>query len=69
MRQSMCILGSLVFAVSAMAVFGADRKIMSPLRTKPGGNHSKGVLVDGTLYTSGHAVGPENIEVTATATK
>ena len=33
--------------------FGTDKKIISPPGTKPDGNYSQGVLVDGTLYISG----------------
>jgi len=51
-RQSMFIVGSLV-VVCAVAVFGADRKIILPPGTKPGGNYSQGILIDGTLYISG----------------
>jgi 2-iminobutanoate/2-iminopropanoate deaminase len=32
---------------------GADRKIVSPPHSKPGGNYSQGILIDGTLYISG----------------
>jgi 2-iminobutanoate/2-iminopropanoate deaminase len=35
--------------------FGADRQIIRPPGTKPGGNFSQGILVDGTLYVSGQA--------------
>ena len=34
-------------------MFGADKRIISPPGTKPGGNYSQGILVDGTLYISG----------------
>lgn len=37
----------------AVAAVGADKKIISPPGTKPGGNYSQGILVDGTLYISG----------------
>ena len=30
-----------------------DKKIISSPGTKPGGNYSQGILVDGTLYVSG----------------
>jgi 2-iminobutanoate/2-iminopropanoate deaminase len=33
--------------------FGADKRIISPPDTKPGGNYSQGILIDGTLYVSG----------------
>ena len=35
--------------------FGAEKKIIAPPGTKPGGNYSQGILVDGTLYVSGQA--------------
>jgi enamine deaminase RidA (YjgF/YER057c/UK114 family) len=34
-------------------MFGADKRIISPPGTTPGGNYSQGILVDGTLYISG----------------
>jgi len=34
---------------------GAEKKIVRPEGTKPGGNFSQGILVDGTLYISGQA--------------
>jgi hypothetical protein len=37
----------------ARLMFGADKRIISPPGTKPGGNYSQGILVDGTLYISG----------------
>ena len=37
----------------AGAAFGADKKIIAPPGTKPGGNYSQGILADGTLYISG----------------
>ena len=33
--------------------FSAEKKIIVPPGTKPGGNYSQGVMVDGTLYISG----------------
>ena len=35
------------------SALGADKKIVSPPGTKPGGNYSQGILIDGTLYISG----------------
>ena len=52
MLQSKFIVGSLV-VVCAVALSGADRKIISPPGTKPGGNYSQGILIDGALYISG----------------
>jgi 2-iminobutanoate/2-iminopropanoate deaminase len=40
---------------SAGSVFGVDKTIVSPPGSKPGGNYSQGILVDGTLYVSGQA--------------
>jgi 2-iminobutanoate/2-iminopropanoate deaminase len=40
---------------SAGFVFGADKTIITPPGSKPGGNYSQGILVDGTLYVSGQA--------------
>jgi 2-iminobutanoate/2-iminopropanoate deaminase len=51
-RQSTVIIALLAF-FCAVAAFGADKKIISPPGTKPGGNYSQGILVDGTLYISG----------------
>ena len=42
---------SVLFGAGVAA--GADKKIISPPGTKPDGNYSQGVLVDGTLYISG----------------
>jgi 2-iminobutanoate/2-iminopropanoate deaminase len=39
--------------VFAAPVFGADKKVIVPPGTKPGGNYSQGILIDGTLYVSG----------------
>ena len=36
----------------------ADKQIVNPEGTKPGGSYSQGILVDGTLYVSGQ--GGEN---------
>jgi len=33
--------------------FGADKRIISPPGTKPGGNYSQGIIIDDTLYVSG----------------
>ena len=43
---------ALLFAAPA---FAADRKIIVPPGTKPGGNYSQGILIEGTLYISGQA--------------
>ena len=52
MRQSKIVVALLVL-LSAGIAFGVDKKIISPAATKPGGNYSQGILVDGTLYISG----------------
>jgi 2-iminobutanoate/2-iminopropanoate deaminase len=49
----------LAFIIALLALFcaeaasGADKTIVSPPGTKPGGNYSQGILTDGTLYISG----------------
>jgi 2-iminobutanoate/2-iminopropanoate deaminase len=52
MRQSI-VCASLLALFCAGGAFGADKKIVSPPHTKPGGNYSQGILIDGTLYISG----------------
>jgi 2-iminobutanoate/2-iminopropanoate deaminase len=37
----------------AALALGAEKQIVRPPGTKPGGNYSPGILVDGTLYVSG----------------
>jgi 2-iminobutanoate/2-iminopropanoate deaminase len=39
--------------VCASIAAAADKKIVRPAGTKPGGDYSPGILVDGTLYVSG----------------
>ncbi len=50
---------NLTIAVMALLLaapaFAADRKIIVPPGTKPGGNYSQGILIEGTLYISGQA--------------
>jgi 2-iminobutanoate/2-iminopropanoate deaminase len=43
---------SLVVLLCGLAL-GAEKQIVRPPGTKPGGNYSPGILVDGTLYVSG----------------
>jgi enamine deaminase RidA (YjgF/YER057c/UK114 family) len=43
----------LLAVVCAIVAVAADKKIISPPGTKPGGNYSQGILTDGTLYVSG----------------
>ena len=52
MRQSRVEFAFLVFVIAGVA-FGAGREVIFPPGTKPGGNYSQGILVDGTLYVSG----------------
>jgi len=42
-----------VVVLCAGLAFGAEKQIVRPPGTKPGGNYSPGILVDGTLYVSG----------------
>ena len=42
-----------VLFVSCAAIVIAQGQIIRPPGTKPGGNYSPGILVDGTLYISG----------------
>jgi 2-iminobutanoate/2-iminopropanoate deaminase len=42
-----------VVLVSAGLAAAAEKRIVRPAGTKPGGNYSPGILVDGTLYVSG----------------
>jgi hypothetical protein len=37
----------------AGGALGADKKIISPPHSKPGGNYSQGILIDGARYISG----------------
>jgi 2-iminobutanoate/2-iminopropanoate deaminase len=52
-RATVLIVLAVLFC--AGVAFSADKKIISPPGTKPGGNYSQGILVDGTLYISGQA--------------
>jgi 2-iminobutanoate/2-iminopropanoate deaminase len=52
MRRSKVAISLIVLVCAALA-FGAEKKIISPPGTKPGGNYSQGILADGTLYISG----------------
>jgi len=45
----------LLFFCLSFFAFGADKKVILPPGTQPGGNYSPGILVDGTLYISGQA--------------
>ena len=52
MRKSIATI-VLLNLLSAGLAFGADKKIIMPPGSKPGGNYSPGILIDGTLYISG----------------
>jgi enamine deaminase RidA (YjgF/YER057c/UK114 family) len=52
MRRSRVVIAFLVLFCAGVA-FGADKKIISPPGTKPGGNYSQGILIDDTNYISG----------------
>jgi 2-iminobutanoate/2-iminopropanoate deaminase len=41
--------------LAAGSVFAAQKQIIRPQGTAPGGNYSPGILIDGTLYISGQA--------------
>ena len=45
----------MLVAVCAGFAFAAEKQIIRPSGTEPGGNYSPGILVDGTLYISGQA--------------
>lgn len=47
--------GASLIVFSAGLALGAEKQIIRPPGTKPGGNYSPGILVDGTLYISGQA--------------
>ena len=47
------VCASLLALFCAGGALGADKKMVSPHHTKPGGNYSQGILIDGTLYISG----------------
>lgn len=46
-----CIVAFIV--LSASLALAAEKQIIRPPGTNPGGNYSPGILVDGTLYISG----------------
>jgi len=47
------IVAALTLALLCAGLASADKRIVRPPGTKPGGNYSPGILVDGTLYVSG----------------
>jgi 2-iminobutanoate/2-iminopropanoate deaminase len=52
MRPSIFFIPLLAFFCAGGAL-GADKKIISPPHSKPAGNYSQGILIDGALYISG----------------
>src|SRR6476661_8579543 len=46
-------------------VLAAQKQIIRPQGTAPGGNFSQGILIDGTLYVSGQAGEDENGKIPA----
>ncbi len=52
MHTSKWTIAVLVIFLAAPA-FAADKKIIMPPGSKPGGNYSQGIRLDGTLYISG----------------
>jgi 2-iminobutanoate/2-iminopropanoate deaminase len=48
------VVAVLVFVLAGAGLApAAEKRIMQPAGTKPGGNYSPGILADGTLYVSG----------------
>jgi len=54
MTKSILTTMTLVFLCAALAL-AADKQIVRPEGSKPGGNYSPGILVNDTLYISGQA--------------
>jgi 2-iminobutanoate/2-iminopropanoate deaminase len=52
MPQSKVAIAFLVLVFAGIAL-GADKEIIAPPGTKPSGNYSQDILIDGTLYISG----------------
>ena len=59
-------LASVVIACLSTASFAAEKRIIKPAGTKPGGNFSQGILIDGTLYVSGQAGEDKDGKIPAT---
>jgi 2-iminobutanoate/2-iminopropanoate deaminase len=53
-------------ALCAGVALGAEKQIVRPPGTKPGGNYSPGILVDGTLYVSGQGGEDKDGKIPAT---
>jgi len=59
-------LAALVLAMlTAGTAFAAQKQIIRPPGTTPGGNFSPGILIDGTLYISGQAGEDKNGKIPA----
>jgi 2-iminobutanoate/2-iminopropanoate deaminase len=57
---------ALLFATMATAsAFAAQKQIVRPSGTAPGGNFSPGILIEGTLYISGQAGEDKNGKIPA----
>ncbi len=57
---------ALLFAVMAAgSAFAAQKQIVRPAGTAPGGNFSPGILIEGTLYISGQAGEDKNGKIPA----
>jgi 2-iminobutanoate/2-iminopropanoate deaminase len=54
----------IAFLVLGVAL-GFDKKIVSPLGTRPGSNPSQDILIDGTLYISGQGGEDANGKITS----
>jgi 2-iminobutanoate/2-iminopropanoate deaminase len=50
-----CVAAVALATLAAGSVFAAQKQIIRPQGTAPGGNYSAGILLDGTLYISGQA--------------
>ena len=51
--------------LAAASTFAAQKQIVRPSGTAPGGNFSPGILIDGTLYISGQAGEDKNGKIPA----
>jgi reactive intermediate/imine deaminase len=61
------IVGALsLVALCAGLALGAEKQIVRPPGTKPGGNYSPGILVDGTLWVSGQGGEDKDGKIPAT---
>ena len=60
------LVGTAALLALCTGIASAQGRIISPPGTKPGGNFSQGILVDGTLYVSGQAGEDANGKIPAT---